>query len=295
VKLLQCKHSERPSVVRPVATSGKDGVEVVGEGHMSLAYALMDQAARPWTFWDYDWRLDMRFSGQRLHRFLLTQATSGDRWHVVCHSQGGLVLLWAAKALGAEAFASLVRSVVFVGVPFFGTFSALGALVDGTFIAKSIPKQLARTWPSIYQMLPRWNSKDRTKRDADLLLNSSWSAAGLFPPDVANVDAKRHVDPVSLARARAWNGTMNTNQFEALRKLDFVRIVQGQGLGTLVEAPNFPSLAGALEVDGDGLVPDVLTRDLLPDWVRDRASILRMPAGQHSLLCSDSNVYDWCV
>jgi pimeloyl-ACP methyl ester carboxylesterase len=294
-KVLGCRHSPKSSVLAPLATSGKPNVKVSAVGHMSAAYAPMDHAVPGWTFWDYDWRLDMRFSGQRLARFLTEQAPKGDRWHVVTHSQGGLVLLWAGLALGADELARLVHSVVFVGVPFHGTFNALEALTEGYFIKRSIPVELARTWPSLYQMLPRWSLHGRDLRRPTAFLNATWDNAGLFPPGAGAVDLTRYIDPSLLARGRAWQAATESHLFEPLSKLRYIRIIFGRGEPTRVGVSAFPKLKPAQTEDGDSLVPDELTYSALPGWVRDEANIKRFVAGEHSLLCSDPNVYDWCV
>lgn len=294
-KVLACAHSRRSNVLKPVATSGLPGVSLTASGHMSLAYAPLDYAVPAWTFFDYDWRLDLRYNGQLLHRYLLAQAQTGDRWHVVAHSQGGLVLLWAARAMGAEAFARLVHSVVFVGVPFFGTFNALEALVEGYFINRSIPVELARTWPSLYQMLPRWELEDRNRNLPNALLNATWNAAGLYPPAPAQLDLRRHIDPHLLARARAWHQATEHHYFDALAQLKYVRIILGRGHETRVAIERFPQLDPATFQDGDSLVADEWTYQLLPNWVRDEANIKRFVAAEHSMLCADPNVYEWCV
>src|SRR5690606_21080824 len=294
-KALACVHSSRSNVLRPVSTSGLAGVGLLARGHMSLAYAPLDYAVPAWTFFDYDWRLDLRYNGQLLHRYLLAQAQTGDRWHVVAHSQGGLVLLWAARAMGAEAFARLVHSVVFVGVPFFGTFNALEALVQGYFINRSIPVELARTWPSLYQMLPRWGLEDGDPKRANALLNSTWSGAQLFPSSSARLDLRRHIDPHLLTRARAWYKATERHYFDALAQVKYVRIIFGRGHETRIAVERFPRFEPATMQDGDSLVPDLLTYQSLPNWVRDEANIQRFVAGEHSMLCSDANVYEWCT
>lgn len=293
--LLQCLHDKEQHVLAPTATSGKAGVSLEAKGHMSLAYALMDQATARWTFWDYDWRLDIRYSGGKLARFLKEKAADGDPWHIVCHSQGGLVLLWAARVLGQDAFARLVDSVVFVGVPFFGTFNALEALTNGYFIRESIPAHVARTWPSLYQMLPQWGVAGAHEPDGQIFLNETWHAAGLFPPNPDDINLNQHIDPYLLERAREMYKTTQVYSFTALAKLKFVRIILGLGEPTKIAVSRFPHMTPASFQDGDSLVPNELTYQLLPNWIREEASIKRFVAGTHSSLCSDQNVYDWCI
>lgn len=295
-KVLCCTHSNDARVLEPTATSGVAGVTVDAEGRMSLAYALMDHSFAPkWTFWDYDWRLDIRYSGQRLARFLKSSVKPKEPWHIACHSQGGLVVLWAARVLGEEAFASLVHSVVFVGVPFFGTFNALEALTEGYFINKSIPLNVARTWPALYQMLPQWGIRRSDEPDGRVLLNETWADAGLFPPNPDDIDLSLHINPHLLARARATYEVTHINSFKFLSKLKYARVIMGMGEETKVGVHAFPKMTPATLQDGDSLVPHDLTYQLLPRWFRDEANVKRFVAGPHSLLCADRNVYDWCV
>ncbi len=295
-KLLGCKHDNDHRIFEPTETSGKAGTTVEAQGHMSLAYALMDQSLAPkWTFWDYDWRLDIRYSGKRLAQFLRHHVKPTEPWHIACHSQGGLVVLWAARVLGEDLFAQLVHSVVFVGVPFFGTFNALEALTEGYFVNKSIPVEVARTWPCLYQMLPQWGITHPEEPDGKVLLNETWSDAGLFPPDPQHIDLGKHIDPYLLGRARQTYLTTQVNSFKYLSKLKYVRVVFGTGEDTKVGVHAFPKMLPASFQDGDSLVPNELTYRLLPRWLRDEANIKRFVAGPHSLLCADRNVYDWCV
>jgi hypothetical protein len=296
---LKCAHDVQPHVLEPKPTS----VEIKPHGHMSLAYQPFDaDMLNKWKVWNYDWRLDIRWSGMLLEEHLKKGGVPkpNDRWHIVTHSQGGLVLLWAARRMREDVFAQYVSSVVFVGVPFFGTVNAAAAMLKGTFFGNSIPPETVRTWPSVYQMLPRWNVRSNAVTP-DLLLNGTWSQAGFVPDDGTPLDTRRHIDSSLLARARAWHSAVTPGPhqpsgglFEPLRKLRFVRIVLGEipeSTGHLL--PNFPTVTGPLVV-GDTLVPSDVTHSMLPTWVRDAASIRRFPTADHMLLCSDPNVYDWC-
>ncbi|HEX5749926.1 MAG TPA: alpha/beta hydrolase [Archangium sp.] len=288
-QLLRCKHGVDPDALEPL------GNTLVARGHMTLAYEPFAHAFPKWDFFDYDWRLDIRYSGKRLAELLQAEAPRGDRWRLVAHSQGGLVVLAAALRLGAEEMARLVQGVCFVGVPFFGTVNALVALLEGTFFKSSIPKEVVRTWPAIYQMLPRWSvTRDNSNRP-ELLLDATWMNAGLLPAPGAPEDLSQHIDRGMLERARALYRATSTGYFEPLRKLDFIRIVQGNNLKTVFRLPHFPSTAEAITVEGDTLVPDQFTRDRLPSWVQDEATIRRIPAAEHSLLCGDANVFGLCL
>ena len=286
---LRCKHGPDPESLEPLDNP------LVARGYMTLAYEPFAHAFPKWEFFDYDWRLDIRYSGKRLAEQLQAEAPRGDRWRLVAHSQGGLVVLAAARLLGAEELARLVQGVCFVGVPFFGTVNALLALLQGTFFKSSIPKDVVRTWPSIYQMLPRWSVTKGNPNRPELLLDATWMKAGLLPAPGAPVDLSQHIDRGMLERARALHRATSTGYFEPLRKLDFIRIVQGNNLSTPFRLPHFPGTEEVITADGDSLVPDQFTRDRLPSWVQDEATIRRLPAAEHSQLCSDSNVFGLCL
>ncbi|MDP2345600.1 MAG: alpha/beta fold hydrolase [Deltaproteobacteria bacterium] len=290
---LSCVHNDDPTVLKPEHTSGTAGLEVKADGHMSVAYSLMDAALPKWDFFDYDWRLDMRWSGQLLADHLTKEAAGGDRWHIVTHSQGGLILLRAASILTPTVFQKLVHSVVFVGVPFFGCVNALEALLTGVGIGK-IPPRVARTWPAIYQMLPRWNVLDDTKIDANLLTNTAWIEAGLMPTNIADLDLDKHIDPRLLRRAHFWDRDAKIDFFEPLRDIHLVRVVNGNNLETGQQVPQFPTIPGPL-VMGDTLVPTDLTLNKMPKWAAEEANIKRFRAATHMLLCSDRDVYRWCA
>lgn len=286
---LRCEYGPDVNMLEPLRNV------LVARGYMTLAYEPFAHAFPKWKFFDYDWRLDIRHSGQRLAEYLQSEAPNGDRWRLVAHSQGGLVVLAAARVLGPDLMAKLVQGVCFVGVPFFGTVDALLALLYGALLNGTVPPEVVRTWPAIYQMLPRWSIAQGNPNRPDLLLDGTWMKAGLLPAAGAPVDLTQHVDRSMLERARALYRATATGYFEPLRKLDYIRIIQGNNLETAFRLPNFPSMEGLVTVPGDKLVPDAFTRDRLPSWVQDEATIRRLPASEHMLLCSDPNVFELCL
>lgn len=286
-KALCCEYGPDATLLEPLNNA------LVASGYMTLAYEPFAHARPGWEFFDYDWRLDIRYSGQRLAEHL--RASRGERWHLVSHSQGGLVVLAAARLLGADELARLVQSVCFVGVPFFGAVNSLLALLEGTFFNGSIPKEVVRTWPAVYQMLPRWGIVQGNPQRPDLLLDATWMNAGLLPAPGAATDLTQHIDRNLLERARVLYRATQTGYFEPLRKLDFVRVLQGTNLETPFLMPHFPDTARVTTANGDGLVPDQFTYDRLPAWVQKEVTLRRLPAAEHSMLCSDANVFGLCL
>jgi hypothetical protein len=71
-----------------------------------------------------------------------------------------LLIVLASKRADPGEFAQLVARVVLVGAPLAGTLRAVEALVFGHDSLganqRLVAREMARTWPAIYQMLPSW-------------------------------------------------------------------------------------------------------------------------------------------
>jgi len=118
----------------------------------------------------YDWRSDLRHTGQLLLDRLKNRP-AGSKWRIVAHSQGGLAVVVASKLYAAEhggsdtAFADLVSHVAFIATPFHGTINAARALLVADNLTPPFAaafKKIVRTWPAIHQMLPVWPGCVRT-------------------------------------------------------------------------------------------------------------------------------------
>jgi pimeloyl-ACP methyl ester carboxylesterase len=111
----------------------------------------------------YDWRHSVRETADALSRFIINlPGTTTHPIHIVAHSMGGLIARLALRQ-GSE----LLRGgkLVMLGTPNHGSVLALAALTS-EFGAKAffhllsplVPKVdamlVARTWPSVYELLP---------------------------------------------------------------------------------------------------------------------------------------------
>src|SRR5690606_15698909 len=82
------------------------------------------------------------------------------RWKLLSYSQGGLLALTASllcRAKTGRPFSSLVSHLLLVAVPVYGTLNAASALVEGRDLGDGPAaefRQIAGTWPALYQMLP---------------------------------------------------------------------------------------------------------------------------------------------
>ncbi|HEX3694930.1 MAG TPA: hypothetical protein VH374_06020 [Polyangia bacterium] len=152
----------------------------------------------------YDFRADLRHSGELLLAHLLENRPAGDRWRIVCHSQGGLLVAVASKLYARQhkdddrAFSQLVSHVGFVATPFYGTVNAAAALLVGEQLSTGFAshfRAIARTWPSLHQMLPVWPGSVQTKTGTTTA-NAPFNATA----DAAWPGA--NIDPAMLVRAR---------------------------------------------------------------------------------------------
>lgn len=125
----------------------------------------------------YDWRLSNRYNGRRLAEVALAAL---ERWRrqpglgdaklvLVCHSMGGLVARWFAEREGG---ADAIRALVTIGTPHRGALRALSALVNGLEpglgpLRLSLTG-LARSLPSLYQLLPQYDCVELGGRRAGL-------------------------------------------------------------------------------------------------------------------------------
>jgi hypothetical protein len=189
-----------PASIRPTKTTLKTG-SAIGPGDvLDLVYNQFLGLER----FVYDFRADVRQSGQRLLDHLIDQRPGPGKWRIACHSQGGLLVAVASKLYARQngdddrAFANLVSHVAFIGVPFYGTVSAAAALLEGEELSAGFAphfRAIARTWPSLHQMLPVWPGCVRL-HDAGRLTPALFDAMDPAAWPGANID------PAMLARAR---------------------------------------------------------------------------------------------
>lgn len=136
-----------------------EAFEVVEAGH-----AGPSQAANFVQF-PYDWRLSNRVTAlalQRtvepvLERFRAQPGHSDAKVIFVAHSMGGLVARYFVDVLGGH---EITRKVITLGTPHRGALNALASLVNGVSKGFGPVKVdlsgLARSMPSLYQLLPEY-------------------------------------------------------------------------------------------------------------------------------------------
>jgi len=154
-----------PGQLAPTRTSLQPGRDL-GFGEVSrVPYDLLDYEG-----WGYDWRADMRWNAERLVDDLDARLIrERERARLIGHSQGGLIIVLASKHAGAAEWDRLVSRVVLVGSPLAGTLNALEALLPGSPSLgddnRILARDMARTWPALYQMLPAWSCIEESDGD----------------------------------------------------------------------------------------------------------------------------------
>ena len=137
----------------------------------------------------YDWRASMSESSQELKYFIERISRKlndslpswSGKYNFVCHSFGGLVFRSMLGKIHTSNVKDLVNKVVFIGVPHRGSLDAVDALVRGhspAFGGRKEMRKLARTFPSVYELLPTYKGALKSKNDEDLDIFSvdSWQS-----------------------------------------------------------------------------------------------------------------------
>jgi hypothetical protein len=113
----------------------------------------------------YDWRLSCSVNARLLADQALPLVEARRRTHphakfiFICHSMGGLVVQYFTDVLGAGTD---TKEVITLGTPFRGAAKALGVMSHGW--PQRLPglrsrfRRLARTLPSVYELLPRYRA-----------------------------------------------------------------------------------------------------------------------------------------
>lgn len=163
---------------------------------LNIAYAkmvagLQSRTEAPAYLFPYDWRYSNAVSAKLLagyvERLLLKKIPGLPAWDgnfdFVCHSMGGLIFRafladWMSAHGGALA---PVGRVVFIATPHHGSLNAAQALISGEGLlpgAQKDMRKLARTFPSVYELLPRPGSHimwaERDGAEIDLFQESNW-------------------------------------------------------------------------------------------------------------------------
>lgn len=276
-----------PGRLDPVRTSLTPGTEIRSGASVVVPYQVMSNTYR---LWNYDWRLDLRYNAQLLLDYLVANGAGPKRrWNLIGHSQGGLLIVLAARIAGPAEFSRLVGRAVLVGAPLAGSMKAAGAVLWGSTSLgpgqEARALEMARTWPAIFQMNPSWGAildSGGTPLPAAQQLGQpgGWPTAWKIDPDMLqrsrDVMALLH-DPLNAFGPGVATLTMMGNALDT--PVSCVRTGDAFGEASQVNAP------------GDTLVPAEITTTFLGKI--PQTAIVKRLAGNirsHAMLCEDETV-----
>ena len=162
--------------------------------------------------WPWDWRKSILTAGDALANQIAADIPAGEQCSIVGHSAGGMVARRAWSTLGAAGKQGLVRRIVTLGTPHYGTYTIVSAWSGGpTFVLTlwqwnswggqtvvgistvtgyvmwSLAQVIAlsQTWPSMYELMPIVGAPDAAGDPyrADLFTAANWG--GLSNPSQA--------------------------------------------------------------------------------------------------------------
>jgi len=173
----------------------------------------------------YDWRLDNATNAVRLQTLIdqVLQQTGAPNVNIIAHSMGGLIV----RRYLADTGGSKIGKVIYLGTPQKGApfaFSELAfnsgpLLEDLPFINNSTLATVARTLPSVFQMLPSDQFIFSVSLQRDLTLDESYQ----------------------LLLSTAWvNDAVTFQQSIALSSLTPQFAIVGTGLATLQQLDLLP-------------------------------------------------------
>jgi len=289
-RLLSVRH--RVGGWKPIRTSLEPGTEIVPHSVVGTPYDRMLSFARAWP---YDWRLDIRYNAQLLLEHLRANKPADGRFNLIGHSQGGLVIVMASKlTFDIHEFSRLVARVVLVGSPLAGTMRAAEALLWGSeglgADHAAAAREMALTWPALYQMLPAWKAVRRRDGDAapdgqQLLELGGWP--GAFGDGVqADLLLRARASAALLHGpfARLGSGTM---AMALLGKWQLTPVEVTRAGGALPTDPVY-----ARREQGDDLVPYRSTLEWGGAPYAERVVALTGTPEAHAFLCNDPEVLD---
>lgn len=276
----------------PSRTSLEPGTAILPHSVVGAAYDRMMAFADPWP---YDWRLDMRHNARQLLDFMRANKPANGRFNLIGHSQGGLVIVLASKlTFDLNEFSRLVARVILVGCPLAGTMRATEALLWGSEGLGSDrakeAREMAVTWPALYQMLPSWRAVEK-KKDEPLGEEVQFLQPGGWPPPFdQGIQAdllKRGREAAALLAgplARFGTGTMSMS-FLGKRQMTPVALRR--------TAAGLPDDRSAMRnQQGDSLVPYAKTLAWGGTAFADQVVALTGKPNAHGMLCNDLEVLD---
>lgn len=263
----------------------------------------------------WDWRKRIRTSGDLLGAHILAEIDPDDPCVIACHSAGGLVARGAWSYLLARGEERLIRRIVTLGTPHWGTYApvetwvARGDLIRQVkwvlnslaFSANTSPItggrrywsdddiiSLTQTWPGMYDLLPVIGAPD-TEFDPDraAVYDAESYAPGRRPSqdhltyarDVTGpwLRSTASKPPTHVMTAIAGDGTPTINRLDSDRSQHMRATSLANGLGDGVVTTSSASAANAVLLEWDVLHADMPLAAIQSDQLVDKLLAERSP------------------
>lgn len=255
--------------------------------------ALVQQleiSSYPVQAFEYDWRFELsKLADQLRDRIIAMHSAPSSRpVAIVAHSMGGLIVGECLRKYGAELSGKL-DVIVTLGTPYKGSLDAYMKLRGwddlATPIGNKATQQIGQYWPSVYELLPRWNFlriDGSVQPDPDYLS----IFIGSLPLDVS--DRMRLWFPPlpsqnALITAHAfWNATDQVPYYSK----GYALIGSGFPTAYQIKKDLTRERIYAKKANGDGTVP--LSSSRGSSWIA--SSNTRFVKDEHAMLPSNPNV-----
>lgn len=208
----------------------------------------------------------------------------------------------SASASGQpDAFTAHVSHVVLVGTPLAGTLRALEAILVGRpdlgtrYIDRT--RAMARTWPSLYQMLPAWHTAcDGGAPFTDPAAYTEPWHEGLDPALLLRAQETQALlhDPIAAFSPEVSVTAIFSEAQRTPHSLSYSRD-DGYACRTSRRDRSAPVPCRELcfrEAAGDGLVPVEATLELCGPALAQHSMIIGGLTRPHAMLCDDEDVVE---
>jgi pimeloyl-ACP methyl ester carboxylesterase len=270
----------------PLRRSLKEGVDISPGRITGGPYASISRFAAGFP---YDWRLDVRHNARLLGQYLAIPTPTEERWTLIGHSLGCLLIILASKIMQEpRAFSRCVQRIVLIAPPLSGAIEPAMALLLGLTDLGVENREYARravmTWPAIYQQLPSWSALvDNTDAHNTLPADQQLTSEGAWPL-AAFPDRDQLRD--RLARFRAARALLQF-PFARMKGVD-IHIIMGNDHETATSIQFGQPPLEIRAAQGDGTVSYTRVIDEFPSIAPQITTHPGMST--HSNLCGDSEV-----
>lgn len=238
--------------------------------YASLVSTLRQRREMPVYVFPYDWRYSVETAAAKLEelarmvhaKIKVAKPSWSGKIDFVCHSMGGLVFRSFLRKFPTDE----IGRVVFMAVPHRGSLDAAEAMIRGEttlFGGRKEMRKLARTFPGVYELLPRFTGSvvDSKGKELDIFKIESWQQNV-----TARVEAEKNgfdVEQGHLDDAKRVIGHLADPIGESLDADGLLSIYGVRPKSTLVQvrvgdnANRDYDFDHATRGDGDGVVPAV--------------------------------------